>query len=167
MKSLRPSAQGRPGSSDAWDQKPEPVRVWLLGGFRVSVGSRKLEEEEQWRLRKAASLVKLLALSSGHRVHRERVMDLLWPHLGRRAAANNLRHTLHFARRAFGPAPTPRFVQLRDEEILLCPGGQLWVDVEAFEKAVLTAGRSREPAAYRAAIELYTGELLPEDRYEV
>jgi two-component SAPR family response regulator len=26
--------------------------------------------------------------------------------------------------------------------------------------------RSREPAAYRAAIELYTGELLPEDRYE-
>jgi DNA-binding SARP family transcriptional activator len=29
-----------------------------------------------------------------------------------------------------------------------------------------TARRSKNRAAYRAAIELYTGELLPEDRYE-
>ena len=49
---------------------------------------------------------------------------------------------------------------------MLCPEGQLWVDVEAFEEAAETARRSRDPAAYRAAIELYAGELLPEDRYE-
>src|SRR5215218_2035681 len=29
-----------------------------------------------------------------------------------------------------------------------------------------SARRSKDPAAYRAAIELYSGELLPEDRYE-
>ena len=49
---------------------------------------------------------------------------------------------------------------------MLCPEGQLWVDVEAFEEAADTARRSKDPAAYRAAIELYSGELLPEDRYE-
>ena len=48
----------------------------------------------------------------------------------------------------------------------MCPQGQLWVDVEAFEEAADTARRSKDPAAYRAAIELYSGELLPEDRYE-
>ena len=48
----------------------------------------------------------------------------------------------------------------------MCPQGQLWVDVDAFEQAADTARRSEDPAAYRAAIELYSGELLPEDRYE-
>jgi hypothetical protein len=59
----------------------EVVRVWLLGGFRVSVGSRTIGEDH-WQCRKAAA-----------------------------------RH-------------------------------------------------SRDPAAYWAAIDLYAGELLPEDSYE-
>ena len=41
-------------------EKPEAMRVWLLGGFRVSVGARIIEDAT-WRLRKTASLVKLLA----------------------------------------------------------------------------------------------------------
>jgi hypothetical protein len=43
----------------------ETVRVNLLGTFRVSVGGRVVEESA-WRLRKAASLVKVLALAPGH-----------------------------------------------------------------------------------------------------
>ena len=39
-------------------ERPKAVRVWLLGGFRVSVGSRIIEDK-RWRLRKAAALVKL------------------------------------------------------------------------------------------------------------
>ncbi len=74
------------------------MRVWLLGGFRVSVGSRTIEGDT-WRLKKAAAFVKLLALSPGHRLHREQVMDLLWPDSGRRAASNSLRQTLHAVRR--------------------------------------------------------------------
>jgi len=49
---------------------PETVRVWLLGGFRISVGSRTITQDA-WRLRKAAALVKLLALAPNHRLHRE------------------------------------------------------------------------------------------------
>jgi hypothetical protein len=49
---------------------------------------------------------------------------------------------------------------------VLCPQGELWVDVEAFEQADKAARRSRDPAAYRSAIDLYAGELLPEDRFE-
>ena len=48
----------------------------------------------------------------------------------------------------------------------MSPAGPMWVDVEAFEEAAITARHSREPAAYRAAIDLYSGELLPQDRYE-
>jgi DNA-binding SARP family transcriptional activator len=145
----------------------EVTRVWLLGGFRVSVGERKVDESA-WRLRKAASLVKVLALSASHRLHRERVMDLLWPDLDPSAAANNLNHVLHHARRTLVPANTPgasHHLLLRGEQLALCPDAPLWVDVETFQEASTFARRAHEPAAYRAAIELCSGELLPEDRY--
>ena len=144
---------------------PDAVRVWLLGGFRVSVGSRTISGE-RWRLRKAASLMKLIALAPGYRLHREQAMDLLWPGSGTRAASNNLRQTLHATRRILDRANGPGYLVSENESIVLCPKSKLWVDVEAFEQASDIARRSKDPSAYRAAIELYSGELLPEDRYE-
>jgi DNA-binding SARP family transcriptional activator len=144
----------------------EAVRIGLLGGFRVSVGTRIIEEKE-WRLRKAQNLIKLLALTTEHRLHRERVMELLWPDLDPKATANNLYHTLHVARRVFeSEASTFSYLRLHDEQLELSPKGPIWVDVETFEEAAITARRTHDPAAYRVAIELYIGDLLPEDRYE-
>jgi DNA-binding SARP family transcriptional activator len=40
------------------------------------------------------------------------------------------------------------------------------VEVEAFEETTNIAHHALEPAAHRAAIDLYSGELLPQDRYE-
>jgi DNA-binding SARP family transcriptional activator len=57
-------------------ERPEALRIWLLSEFRVSVGTRTIEQDE-WRLRKAASLVKLLAIAPNHRLHREQMMNLL------------------------------------------------------------------------------------------
>jgi predicted ATPase/DNA-binding SARP family transcriptional activator/DNA-binding CsgD family transcriptional regulator len=164
---MRPPARSeRVARSEAsTGKKPEAVRVWLLGGFWVSVGARTIDEVD-WRRRKTAPLVKLLALAPGHRLHREQVMDLLWPDLGRRAASNNLRQALHAARNAFDPIAGSRYLTSEGEALALCPRGQLWVDVEAFEEVTASARRSRDPAAYRAALDLYTGDLLPEDRYE-
>ena len=109
--------------------KPEAVRVRLLSGFSVSVGHRTLREDV-WRLRKAAALVKLLALALSHRLHREQVMEALWPDLGMRAASNNLRQTLHAARQALDPAAGSRYLASQGESLVLCPEGSLWVDVE-------------------------------------
>jgi DNA-binding SARP family transcriptional activator len=146
-------------------EKRKVVRVWLLGGFRVSVGSRSVPQDA-WRLRKAAALVKLLALAPGHSLHREQVMDLLWPDSGRKAASNNLRRVLHAGRRVLDTDAGSRYLMSEDESLILCPHGNLLIDVEAFEEAASTARRAREPAAYRVALELYNGELLPGDRYE-
>ena len=40
------------------------------------------------------------------------------------------------------------------------------MDVKAFERAAQEAWSSRQPAAFRAAVDLYSGDLLPRDRYE-
>ena len=146
-------------------KRPETVRIWLLGGFRVSVGSRTIKHN-RWRLRSSAALVKLLALAPGHRIHREQVIDLLWPDCGRRTASNSLRQALYAARKALDPAAGSRYLASEDESLVLCPGRRLWVDIEAFVEAAATARRARDPAAYEAALDLYTGDLLPEDRYE-
>jgi predicted ATPase/DNA-binding SARP family transcriptional activator/DNA-binding CsgD family transcriptional regulator len=148
----------------------EAVRIWLLGGFRISVGSFRRIEEDEWRLKKAGSLLKLLALAPAHRLHREQAMDLLWPELDSDAALNNLHHALHIARRTLEPsAPVGAasgYLRLRGESLSLFPAGPVWVDVEAFEEAATTARHALEPSAYRAAVDLYSGELLPQDRYE-
>ena len=160
------TSSGR-SSPERWKGSVETVRIWLFGGFRVSVGSRTIRQDE-WRLRKAASLVKLLALSPGHRLHREQIMDLLWPDSGKKAVSNNLRQALYAARKVLDPATNSHtsYLGLNEEHIVLCPEGQLWVDIDAFEQAVLTARQARDPAVYRSALELYAGDLLPEDRYE-
>lgn len=95
-------------------------------------------------------------------------MESLWPDSGMRAASNSLRGALHASRRILAPDPKlgPRYLASQDETLVLCPEGRLWVDVEAFEEASAMTRRSQHPAAYLAASQLYTGELLPEDRYE-
>src|SRR5919202_3358316 len=163
MASQRLTAQARSGGIE-----PEAVRIRLLGGFEVSVGPWTVEGNK-WRLRKARSLVKLLALAQEHRLQREQAMAALWPELDEKSAANNLHRALHFARGALEPGAenaTSRYLTLRGDLLELCSEGPLWVDVETFEEAARAARRAREPTAFRAAVDLYAGDLLPEDLYE-
>lgn len=107
----------------------DTVRVWLLGGFRVQVGEREIANGE-WRLRKARALVSLLALTPGHRLHRERVIDELWPQLPADAARNQLRKVVHEIRHVFGASG---FAYLESGEHLALRRDATWVDVTAFE----------------------------------
>jgi len=129
------------------------LRIWLLGGFRAAVDGTPVAEGA-WRRSKAKTLVKLLALARGKRLHREQLMDVLWPDLAPGAAAANLRKAVYFARQALAP----EHLRLRDQMLRL-EAAHLWVDVDAFEVAA-------EAGDLRAAVELYVGDLLPEDRFE-
>ena len=137
------------------------LRIGLLGGFRVAVGARVVPEDA-WSRRRPAAVIKLLALAPGHRLHREQVMDALWPALAPDAAAANLRKALHHARRSLDP----------DGAELIASVGELLslrepvVDVDAFRAAASRAHRTGDAAAYDDAVELYGGDLLPEDLYD-
>ena len=63
--------------------------VQLLSAFQVEVDGR-LIPASAWRHRRGAELVKLLALAPGHSLHREELMERLWPELAADAAAANL-----------------------------------------------------------------------------
>jgi DNA-binding SARP family transcriptional activator len=139
----------------------------MLGGFGVAVGERAVPESA-WRLRKAKSLIKLLALSPDRRIHRERAGELLWPDRSADAAANNLHQALYVARRALEAvgADALQCLALRDDMLVLSEALPVEIDAVEFEEAADTARAIRTIEAYRDALALYGGELLPEDRYE-
>ena len=138
---------------------PVEIHISLLGGFSVEVAGQPIED--RWRLRKAKTLVKLLALAPGHWMHRDVVADRLWPEATPQAAANNLYQVVHSIRRSMGAES----IAVNDEVVRLCPAGGLRIDVDAFEQAAAAARKSGETAALQAALALWTGPLLPEDQY--
>lgn len=142
-----------------------PIAIDLLGRFCVRAGGRDLDEVD-WPQRRPKALVKLLALAPGHRLHREQVMDALWPDLDAASAGNNLRKAVFRARSAVRDlgADLPEVIVSQGDLLVLWPG--TWVDVTEFEGAVAQARASKDVDLYRAAIALWQGELLPEDLYE-
>ena len=139
------------------------LRIRLLGGFAASVDGREIPDQA-WHLRKARNVLKLLALAPGHRLHREQIMDVLWPDLDGAAAANQLRKAVHEVRRVLDPDPEAVYRYVESGDLLRL--NATWVDVEEFENGALRARRSGDPAAYERVVALYPGDLLPEDRYE-
>jgi DNA-binding SARP family transcriptional activator len=112
--------------------------------------------------------VKLLALAAKHRLHREQVMDVLWPELEPDGAANNLHKVLHVARNTMEPGGRGSFsyLLLQGEFVVLTAPGGLRTDVEQFQSAAAAAQLTLDPPLYEDALRLYAGDLLPEDRYE-
>src|SRR4051794_6064034 len=137
---------------------PRRLRINLLGGFGVEIDGA--DADSPWRLRKAKTLVKLLALAPGHQQHREVLVEELWPDLAAGAGANNFHQVLHAARRVLG---ADRLV-LRDDIVVLTD--DVTVDLDEFHAAAAHALATRDAADLGAALEWWRGELLPEDRYE-
>jgi DNA-binding SARP family transcriptional activator len=145
------------------------LRIRLLGEFSVQIGDRLIPEKD-WRLNKARALVKLLALAPRHRLGREEMMERLWPDAEPEAAQNNLYYALHVARAALDRDPATKkrhasMLLLADGVIALAPSISITIDVEAFRGAAAAARLSNNAQAYQAALDIYTGELLPDDRY--
>jgi DNA-binding SARP family transcriptional activator/pimeloyl-ACP methyl ester carboxylesterase len=138
------------------------ARIRLLGGFCVEIDGRKIPASG-WTRRHAASLVKLLALRPGRQLHREQVIDTLWPDLSVEEAAPRLYKAAHFSRKVLGRDDA---IVLRGDVVTLLPGVEVEVDALAFDAAAESALSDGSPAAAHAALDLYAGDLLPHDLYE-
>ena len=75
-----------------------------------------------WTRRHPAHLVKLLALQPHHRLHREQVLDLLWPDDPLDVAVPKLHKAAHFARKQTGE---PSAVVLRGDVVALFPDAEV------------------------------------------
>jgi len=139
------------------------ARISLLGGLAVHVDGAEVPARE-WNRRQTAGLVKLLALTPGRRLHREQVLDALWPHVLVDEAAPRLHKAAHYARRALG---SPGSLVLTGDTVALWPGHPcVTTDVEEFERSAETAVAEADVALAERALTAYRGDLLPHDLYE-
>ena len=69
--------------------RPLPLHARLLGSVRLAVGDRPIPEGA-WPRRTARTLLLLLLATPGHRLPRDRVLDLLWPEAAPATARNAL-----------------------------------------------------------------------------
>ncbi len=140
------------------------LRLCLLGRFELRAGERLLIDRG-WRRTKAKALLKLLGLQQGRALHRERAMELLWPHLEPAAAANQLYKSLHYLRAELARGGVTMPVVAAGEELLELADA-VRVDVDEFRARARAAREQGDPALYERALEMYAGELLPEDVFE-
>jgi len=151
-----------------------PLRIQTLGGFRVWRNGSEVNTAA-WNRGKALQLFQFLVTSRRNPQHKEQIIDQLWPELDAPAGDRDFRVALNAIYRALEPErqarAQSRFVKRYD----LAYGldlEQIWVDANAFEQQVALANQfptdqlTHAIEHFRAAVEMYAGEYLPERRYE-
>lgn len=158
---------------------PAPVRLRCFGGFRLEVGPDAVDQRAVKP--RARKLLHLLALHGGQPVHREVLIEALWPEAEPDAGARNLHVAVSAVRQLLGGDPCRGVVTIEreGEDYRLAPpapaqegGPPVAFDADVVTLASLAEeGQAREAAgdwqgaiaAFSGALAAHTGDLLPED----
>ena len=99
---------------------------------------------------------------AGARLHREHVVDALWPDLSVDRALPRLHKAAHFARRALSSAPG--LLEVRQDSVALAGGHRLRIDVADFEAAAqrVLQATPPDPGACAALVRDRPAVLLPD-----
>lgn len=166
---------GAPSHTHAPTPAPPFLDLRCLGPFAVLRDGR-LVPPEQFARRRSLTLLKILLTRYGKPVHREELMELLWPEADPRAARTLLNVVVHYLRRGLEPdAPADG-----RSSFIHTSGDAYWFNIEAphrldsQEFLALArrasdeeqAGRPGEAIAlYRRAIAIYQGDFLEDEPY--
>lgn len=149
-------------------ERRNAVVIETLGGFRVVTGGEPVPASA-WQSRKARDLCKLLVTRRGKPVHREVLLEELWPGEDGQKTANRLSVALSTLRNVFDPERThdPDHYIAADKTSVALVLEALEIDVERF----ISAARDilEHPDASEARLErieaAYRGDFLEEDPY--
>ena len=154
-------------------REPRTPRVHVVCFGRFGLTVEHAEPDLTAVRPRARAALRLLALHAGAPVHRELLAAALWTDLDPAAAMHNLQVAVSSLRGALEPGRRGRDSRLlvRDgEAYVLVLGEGSDADLHAFDRAVDEAARhrvaGREGAAITAlqrAVDLYRGDVLPED----
>lgn len=147
---------------------PPALRIATLGQFSVWKGQQRLADQA-WTRRKAGELFRYLLLQPGRASGREVIIEALWPD----HPSENPGDLLHQATSALRHVLEPdlpdkfpsRYLRVEGDHIALAlPPGSV-VDFDNFERALPQAIRTHNIDRLLEALNLYSGELFPSDRY--
>jgi DNA-binding SARP family transcriptional activator len=135
------------------DQAAPDVTVAVLGPLEVTVHGSRVSA---WGGQKNRTLIQYLVLHADRPVHREVLMELLWPGHSYASARNNLNVALYGVRQALqGGVRADRYVVYRDGCYLLDPVLTWEIDRRRFLSLIAAARAEAQAGRTRAAIDLY------------
>ncbi|MCO5189823.1 MAG: transcriptional regulator [Anaerolineae bacterium] len=151
------------------------LRVTSLGAFRLYFGVNELPGNV-WTRQQARQLLHLFLTYRRSQIHREQIMDTLWPDLPPEDASRNFKITYNTLCKVLEPerkrnAPSA-FIVREGSRYGLRPEADIWFDAAEFDAMIRSADRllhTDEGAAreqYRQALALYQGDYLEEFPYE-
>ena len=153
---------------------PRSVAIRTLGRFEVVRDGEPIPLAS-WQSKKSRDALKMLIARRGRPVHRETLIDLLWPDSSVAESGSRLSVVLSRARAALDPDwsfAQDHYVQTSDDAVMI-DLTSVDVDVErflAFASSGLAAIRqgklSSAVPTLRAAFDLYGGDFLEEDTFE-
>lgn len=148
------------------DRWPWPVKIYVLGDFRVLVDDVPLPSKGKAHFRVLA-LLKAIIACGARQVSTQTLAEWLWPDAEGDAAATSLKVNLHRLRKLLG----------HDDAVLLHDGKVLlnervcWLDVWSFEAAACNASEARnsiersDHAGQLDGLLIYRGHFLAQDDY--
>lgn len=149
------------------------VHVTVLGGFAVAVGGDSVPAS-RWQSKIARDLFKMLAINRGRPIHREVLIERLWPGEFGEKASNRLSVALSAIRSATDSMRSQPgdFVVVADRESVALNVANVTVDVDLFLAeggrglALLRQARRHQGLALlRLAERRYAGDVLEEQPY--
>lgn len=155
------------------EQTTPEVAIRTFGGFGVQVSGVQVPSSA-WQSRVAREILAMLAVSRRRPLHREMVIERLWPDEDLTKAANRLSVALSTIRGVLDPGRLhdPNRYLNADRESLRLDERNVEVDVDAFfetadrGRALLRGGSAEQGlAVLRAAEARYVGELLEDQPY--
>lgn len=153
------------------------LHVQTLGGFRVWYQGVEVPTTA-WGREKAIHLFQFFITVRRQYVHKEQIMDRLWPDLDIEKGDRDFKVALNSINRALEPEREPRSEPLFVRRYGLAYGldfENVWLDTEAMELLISAGNQAMlgstpnadfAIACYEAAVQLYHGDYLPERRYE-
>ena len=162
-------------AGDSGDHRPRSksasVVIRCFGVFSISI--RGVPIDLSVAKPRARKILRLLALHAGRPVHREVLVEALWPDADPQAGNRSLHVAVSSLRRVLEAANELGAASLiaRDGEAYrLALPADAWIDLVEFDRTLAEGRAARVTgdvdgsiAAYQAALDLHAGELLPED----
>ena len=149
----------------------QKLQIFTLGRFYLAFAGQQIPTAK-WKRKQAATLLKYLVAHLGRPVHREVLMEFLWPDDDQRRTWNRLKVIIHSLRQELRAAGLSEDVIETTNESYALRREAVWVDSSVFELSV-AEGKALQYQEqwgsalhrYKHARHLYKGDYLEEDVY--
>lgn len=158
----------------ARSQTTVPLAIYGLGRFRIFTNGKPLADRA-FRRRRSLEILKILLTHYGTRLHRDELVELLWPDELPKAAERSVKVAIHYLRRALatnGGQQTREFILTQNGGYAFNTEAVHFFDVQAFlaacaqtQQAAVAGNGEAAVTAGTAAMELYRGDFLQEEPY--